>query len=253
MKRPKITLENHEKVYNYYRNYQQPSTVSQIAWRAFDGIYRPRVSFVDGAQEQMNELRADGTPQIFAFNHLTDLHDQFVSAATLRQITPEAIGNTRVLTKDPLMREVKHLGLGHLGDALGGIPVFRKKDHADHTVIDAANDELFDTVAWIIADNQNLAIYPEGTHNKGDARKLGKVRTGIGEIATRVAAQYAPVAITPIGISYGLKKSLLPRHANVIVGNTIEIKSYDTVDDITEKTRDRLQDLVTIAFELYKK
>ena len=109
---------------------------------------------------------------------------------------------------------------------------------------------MFDTVAWMLRDQENLAIYPEGTHNKQEPSRLGTIRSGIGEIAVRTVALGSPVAITPIGMAYGrgIGKWLNPHHATVIVGNPFVISPYDTVESITESTKNRLQEVVTTAY-----
>jgi 1-acyl-sn-glycerol-3-phosphate acyltransferase len=223
--------------------------VSQLAWRAFDGLYRPWVEFSDGADEELANLRKREVPQIFAFNHPTNIHDQFNSAATLLRIDPATVGNTRVLTKDPLIKGLNRFA--GLADALGGIPVFRKKDNGDNNLLETANEKMFDAVALILEDKQNLAIYPEGTHNKNHPSVLGTVRSGIGEIATRVVAMYegSEVAITPIGMAYGrIGKWQNPHHATVIVGNPFIVSPHDTVESVTESTKNRLQQVVTVAY-----
>lgn len=252
MKR-KIALESERQVselYEYYFTYQPPRIVSQLAWRAFAGIYRPWVSFREGAEEELQNLKEREVPQIFAFNHLTNIHDQFVSAAALLSIDPQTAGNTRVLTKDPVIRGLNKFG--GLADAMGGVPVFRKKDNGSGSLVDFANQKLFDAAAFILEDKQNLAVYPEGTHNKLDPSRLGTIRNGIGEIATRVVAMYegSEVAITPIGMSYGQTgKRQSPRSATVIVGNPFIVHRHDTVESITESTKQRLQSVVTSAFK----
>jgi hypothetical protein len=250
--RPEFTLENYNQVYEYVREYQQPRIVSKLAWAAFNGIYKPHVSFVDeSAYDEFQQLRQDNIPQIFAFNHLTDIHDQFISAAGIRQVMPEAAGNTRVWTKGPLLRSIRRRGLGLVGDMLGGIPVERKKDNPNGTIFEEANSELFGTTAWVITHDQNLAMYPEGTHNKGDIHTLGTVRSGIGEVSLRLNAIRKQYAITPFGMAFDPKKSFLPRHAQVVVGHPIEVPQKATVEEITELTRDQLQSLVTKAFDKY--
>jgi len=244
--RPKISLENKQHVqelYQHYEEYQQPRLTSQLAWRAFDGLCRPWVGYVDGAEEEINNLRLRKIPQIYAFNHPTDVYDQFVVAATLLKVDPSAAGRTRVLTKDPVIKM-----LGPVADILGGVPAFRKSDNGDGELVDFATATMLNTTANIILDNQNLVIFPEGTHTKGDPSVIGKVRTGIGEIATRVTAKGGAVAITPIGMSYGrIGTWPNPRHANVVVGHSFVVDPDATVHSITQDTANRLQKVVTTA------
>jgi hypothetical protein len=249
MKRPRIELRSEEQVAQLYNHYLQdaPSRViSNLAWRAFDGIYRPWIEYCEGAEEELHNLRDNNVSQIFAFNHLTNIHDQFNSAAILMRHDPETAGWTRVLTKDPVIRSLNKIG--GIADKLGGIPAFRKKDNGNGALVDFANEKMFDTVAWMLRDKENLAIYPEGTHNKNDPSRLGTVRSGIGEIATRTVALGAPVAITPIGMAYGrIGKWHNPLHATAIIGNPFVISPEDTVESVTESTKNRLQHVVTIA------
>lgn len=247
MKRPRIALESSEhinQVYEHYRNYVPSRVVSHLVWRASVGFYEPFVLYLEGADEEVRNTRERGVPHIFAFNHITNVHDQFVSAATLRKVAPETTGRTRVLTKDPVMRL-----LGPVGDKLGGIPVFRKKDNDNTELLELANNEMFDTAAHVLMKGQSLAVYPEGTHNKLDPSVLGTVRSGIGEIATRVVAQGRPLIITPIGMSYGQPGAMQnPMRANVVVGHSFGVWSGDTVQGVTDQTASRLQTAVTAAF-----
>ncbi|HUO61835.1 MAG TPA: 1-acyl-sn-glycerol-3-phosphate acyltransferase [Candidatus Bathyarchaeia archaeon] len=252
MKRPKVELENYKQVYAYYQDYGPPRLASRLAWRAFNGIYQPRITFVDGARETFSWAQAEGIPQIIAFNHLTDVHDQFVAGATLQQIMPDGAGRTRILTKDLLLRQVPR-GLGLVGDALCGIPVFRKKDHGVQSgIVDSSTEALYNCSVAILESGQNLVGFPEGTHNKNNPRFLGKVRPGMAEIACRAVRQCVPVTVTAIGMSYGQPgEKQHARHATVIVGETFDVIESDTVEKITEDIREGLQNAVAVAFELH--
>lgn len=245
MKRPEVTLDNYQAVYDWYQQYRQPRPLTKLAYAALNRMYKPSVYYSDGAEDQFDEFRIDNTSQIFVFNHLTNKHDQFVASAVAHQMIPEDVGRTRVLAKDELFHGVQ----GRFVNLMGAVPTFRKKDHvAGVETVDRANDAMFAALGAIVAGGENVAVFGEGTHNKADPTKLQKLRPGFARIALHAYNIGANVAITPIGMSFGPTiDSLNPKQASVIVAPSVRVEYTDTINTLLDVTRDSLQTAIDYA------
>lgn len=269
MKRPEVTLNNYQAVYDWYQQYRQPRPITKLAYAALDLYYKPDLYFAEGARDEFDQFRSDSTSQIFVFNHLTNKHDQFVASAVAHLMIPEDVGRTRVLAKDELFRGAQ----GRFVNLMGAVPTFRKKDHAAKTIVgtlpesaeltqdmidqmltqqaqtvDHANDAMFAAVGNMVAAGNNLAVFGEGTHNKVDPTVLQKLRPGFARIALHAYNLGANVAITPIGMSFGQSlDSLDPRKAAVVIAPSIRVESTDTIETLVEDTRGLLQTAIDQA------
>lgn len=265
MKRPEVTLNNYQAVYDWYQQYRQPRPITKLAYAALNRMYKPNVYYAENARDEFDEFRSDGTSQIFVFNHLTNKHDQFVASAVAHQIVPEDVGRTRVLAKDELFHGVQR----RFVNLMGAVPTFRKKDHVTSAeaeaagftpimidqllalqseTVDHANETMFSATGSIMAAGENMAVFGEGTHNKVDPTKLQKLRPGFARIALHAYNLGARVAVTPIGMSFGQSiDSLNPKHAAVVVAPSIRVDAADTTDSLLENTRNLLQSAINHA------
>lgn len=268
-----VDLNNYQAVYDWYESYRQPRHVTKLAYRALNMYYKPEVHYMDGAFDQFDYYRTHDVPQIFVLNHLTNHSDQFVASAIAHQMTPEDVGRTRVLAKDELFRGTQR----HFVDMMGAIPTFRKKDHANKTIVgelsqdaeltqefidnlqaqqtmivERAADALIACTGNIVAHGENMAVFGEGTHNKGNPLQLQKLRPGFARIALHAYARNANPVITPIGLSFGPSQDKLnPKNAVAIIAPSIHLDSQSTVDTLLESTRESLQTAVTIANDIH--
>ncbi|NLE79388.1 MAG: 1-acyl-sn-glycerol-3-phosphate acyltransferase [Rhodococcus sp.] len=199
MDRPEVTLENSDAVYGYYRDHQQNRGLAKAAYALLSAKYRPRVTYADGAEGALRDVLRSDAVLVIAANHLSQ-SDQYTLAATAwRTPLRRAIGRTRVLAKDEVFapdrrrREV---------DIMGGIPVFRSKNHGLRAVADAGR-QMMEVSAERLCRGDNLAIFPEGTSNYDDPAVVQHVNSGIGHIVSRATKGGAKVALLSIGISYG--------------------------------------------------
>lgn len=275
MKRSKIPVElnNYQAVYDWYESYRQPRPVTQLAYRALNMYYKPDVHYVDDAFDDFADYRRHDVPQIFVLNHLTNHSDQFVASAIAHQMTPEDVGRTRVLAKDELFRGTQR----HFVDMMGAIPTFRKKDHAAKTivgelpldteltqgyldklleeqtaVIEKAADALITCTGNIVAHGENMAVFGEGTHNKGNPLKLQKLRPGFARIALHAYEKNANPVITPIGLAFGPdQESLNPRRAVAVIAPSLHIDNNSTIESLLNLTRESLQSAVTLANDIH--
>lgn len=199
MDRPAVVLENDETVYDFYLRHQQNRQVARLAYAALARRFKPRVSYRDGAREELRRLVYDDTRLIIAVNHLTETDPYTVAATAWASPLRPVIGRTRVLAKDELFQEAKQR---KRIDMMGGIPVFRGKNHGMRAV-SAAGNRMMDVSAERMRRGDDLAVFPEGTCNLEDPTQVQKVGSGIGHIVARVRKLGVEPVLVCIGLSYG--------------------------------------------------
>lgn len=216
MDRPAVILENDETVYDFYLRHQQNRQVARLAYAALARRFKPRVSYADGAREDLRRLVYDDTRLIVAVNHLTETDPYTVAATAWASPLRPVIGRTRVLAKDELFQDPKQR---RRIDMMGGIPVFRGKNHGMRAV-SAAGNRMMDVSAERVRRGDDLAIFPEGTCNLEDPTQVQKVGSGIGHIAARVRKLGVEPVLICIGLSYGPGSEKL-KSASVYIDNPI--------------------------------
>ncbi|MEV6096594.1 lysophospholipid acyltransferase family protein [Nocardia sp. NPDC051981] len=199
MERPEVVLENSDAVYDFYRDHQQNLLKARAAYWLLGRRYHPRVTYAAGARDRLREFVSQRRPLLIAVNHLSQLDPYTVAAAAWRSVLRPVIGHTRVLAKDELFTETK---LRERIDMMGGIPVFRGKDHGLRAV-NAAGQRMIDICAERMARGDGVAVFPEGTCNDVDPSQVQTVGTGIGHIAFRARKLGAEPVLVSLGLSYG--------------------------------------------------
>ncbi|MGW4364695.1 lysophospholipid acyltransferase family protein [Nocardia takedensis] len=199
MQPPEVILDNADTVYDYYLDHRQNRLKAMAAYALLGRRYHPRVDYAAGAAERVKALIKSGRPTIFAINHLSRNDPYTVAAAAWRSPLRSIIGRVRVLAKDELFVEADQR---RKVDMMGGIPVFRGKDHGIRAV-NAAGQRMMDVCAQRLARGDHLAIFPEGTCNDVDPTQVQAVGSGIGHIAFRAMKLGAPPALVSLGLSYG--------------------------------------------------
>lgn len=199
MEPPEVTLENSDAVYHYYLEHQQGFLQAQASYAILGYRYRPRISYRHGAKEQLRELVKSNTRLILSINHLTTSDPYTVAAMAARSPLRPTIGRCRVLAKDELFMDADRR---KKVDMMGGIPVFRGKNHGIRAVA-AAGQRMMDICAERMVRGDNLAIFPEGTCNVEDPTKVQAVGSGIGHITSRAMKLGVNPAMVYIGLSYG--------------------------------------------------
>lgn len=245
MDRPEVTLANYIAVYDFYRDHQQPRALATAAYAMLAARFRPRVHYRAGAREALREVVGDGAPVIVVANHLTH-SDQYTLAATAwRSPLRALIGRIRVLAKDELFRGPRQR---REIDMMGGIPVFRAKNHGVRAVADAGRC-MMDVAATRLSRGDALAIFPEGTCNTGDPARVQAVGSGIGHIVRRAAALGEPPVLVAIGIAYGPDNDLR-KPASVFIAMPVPLP-VGTPREITRRAADELQRAVDGAVARY--
>ncbi len=161
--------------------------------------YHPRISYAPHARDQVRALVKSGRPMLIAINHLSQNDPYTVAAAAWRSALRPIIGRVRVLAKDELFLEAEQR---RKVDMMGGIPVFRGKDHGLRAV-NAAGQQMMDICAQRLARGEHLAIFPEGTCNEVDPAQVQAVGSGVGHIAFRSHKLGAAPVLISLGLSYG--------------------------------------------------
>ncbi|MEV0294439.1 1-acyl-sn-glycerol-3-phosphate acyltransferase [Nocardia sp. NPDC050710] len=199
MEPPEVILENADAVYDFYRDHRQNRLKAWGAYALLSRRYHPRISFAEGAEKQLRALVKSGRPTIFSINHLSQSDPYTVAATAWRSPLRPIIGKVRVLAKDELFVEPEQR---RKVDMMGGIPVFRGKDHGIRAV-NAAGQQMMDVCAERLARGDHVAIFPEGTCNDVDHTQVQAVGSGIGHIAFRAMKLGVHPALVSIGLSYG--------------------------------------------------
>ncbi|WP_433728925.1 lysophospholipid acyltransferase family protein [Nocardia sp. CA-129566] len=199
MERPEVLLDNADTVYNFYREHQQNRLTAWGAYAILGRRYHPRVTYAEGARKLLHEVIGQRRPLLVAINHLSESDPYTVAAAAWRSELRRVIGRVRVLAKDELFLDDEQR---RKIDMMGGIPVFRGKDHGLRAV-NAAGQRMMDVCAERMADGDGIAVFPEGTCNEIDHTEVQAVGSGIGHIAFRAMKLGARPVLLSMGLSYG--------------------------------------------------
>ncbi|WP_067708982.1 lysophospholipid acyltransferase family protein [Nocardia yamanashiensis] len=253
MEPPEVSLENTDAVYDYYRDHRQNLVKAKAAYWLLGRRFQPRVHYADSARKALRDFISDGRPLIISINHLSEKDPYTVSAAAWRSPLRPVIGHTRVLAKHEVFADRKMRGTL---DMMGGLPVFRSKDHESSSV-NAASERLIDTCAVVLARGDSIALFPEGTCNYIDHTRVLELGGGIGHIVSRARTLAADPVLVSLGLSYGprpdpaaeLSKTDV-RSASFYFGMPIgELPSQPA--DITRIARDELQAALDGAVAAY--
>ncbi|MEU7630210.1 1-acyl-sn-glycerol-3-phosphate acyltransferase [Nocardia sp. NPDC049220] len=199
MEPPEVRLENCDSVYDFYRDHRQNRLKAWGAYAVLSRRYHPRVAYAEGARELLRSVTKQGRPLLIAINHLSENDPYTVAAAAWRSGLRPVIGRVRVLAKDELFLDPDQR---RKIDMMGGIPVFRGKDHGIRAV-NAAGQRMMDICAERMARGDGVAVFPEGTCNEVDPTTVQSVGSGIGHIAFRAMKLGAEPVLVSMALSYG--------------------------------------------------
>lgn len=243
MRRPKVTLENQEAVYDYYEKRKPVPANARFLHKLFGMLYRSHVSFADGAQEKIDSHFSQGGRFLLVANHKS-ASDQFVlaSLAEREPVLHPLRANTVIPGKAPIFR----VGIIRpFIDNFVALPTFRGKDVAKSPLSSEkaqllraqATKRLIEICIAHADEGMNIAIFPHGTRKPGNG-----VRSGIGQIACGVENP-DNLLILPVGIDYdNTRTGLAP---NVFVGTPFGLPG--TPDEVTTQVEASIQDSVYMA------
>ncbi|MEU2042808.1 lysophospholipid acyltransferase family protein [Nocardia niwae] len=199
MEPPEVRLENSDTVYDFYRDHRQNRLQAWGAYAILGRRYHPRVTYAEGARAALRTAIRQNRPLLIAINHLSESDPYTVAAAAWRSGLRRVIGRVRVLAKDELFADPDQR---RKIDMMGGIPVFRGKDHGIRAV-NAAGQRMMDVCAERMARGDGIAVFPEGTCNDVDPARVQAVGSGIGHIAFRAMKLGAEPVLVSMALSYG--------------------------------------------------
>ncbi|WP_378734835.1 lysophospholipid acyltransferase family protein [Nocardia brasiliensis] len=199
MEPPEVRLENSDTVYDFYLEHRQNRLKAWGAYAILGRRYHPRVSYAAGALAGLRAAIRQRRPLLISINHLSENDPYTVAAAAWRSALRPVIGRVRVLAKDELFEEPEQR---RKIDMMGGIPVFRGKDHGIRAV-NAAGQRMMDICAQRMARGDGVAVFPEGTCNDVDPAQVQPVGSGIGHIAFRAMKLGVEPVLVSMGLSYG--------------------------------------------------
>ena len=245
MERPIVELDNADEVYRYYLAQRQPWLRSKASYAYLARKHAPRVDFAPGARDRLRALVSSNTRLILSINHLTENDPYTVAATAWRSPLRPRIGRTRVLAKDELFVDAEQR---RKVDMMGGIPVFRGKNHGIRAV-NAAGQTMMNLCAERLRRGDDLAVFPEGTCNVVDPTRVQGVGSGIGHITSRALKLGVEPALVFIGLSYGPTREST-REASVYFTEPVTDIPVRP-GDITRLVHAQMQDALDRAVESY--
>ncbi len=244
MRAPEVILDDFEAVYRYYLDHQQNRLQAKAAYAILARRFAPRISYAPGAERTLRQLIKDDRRLIVAANHLSTNDPYTLAGAGWRSALRPVIGRCRVLAKDELFEDPK---LRKKIDMMGGIPVFRGKDHGLRAV-NAAGQRMMDLCAERLRRGDEIVVFPEGTCNETDPTRVQAVGSGIGHIAHRAVKLGVQPAFVFMGLSYG------PGESVKSASYYIDVPATDFPDKpgaIAKFVRERMQDALDGAVKNY--
>lgn len=245
MPAPEVRLENSDAVYEYYLRHQQNRLQAMGAYALLGRRFRPRVTFADGAKEQLKGLVAAGRRLVISVNHLSEQDPYTLAAAAWRSPLRPIIGRVRVLAKDELFLDAKQRKRVEM---MGAIPVFRGKNHGVRAV-SAAGQQMMDLCATRMVRGDDLAIFPEGTCNYEDVTQVQPIGSGIGHIVFRARKLGVEPALVFVGLSYGPSGEQVKSASYYFDTPVTDIPGKPA--EITRLVRAHMQDALTEAVARY--
>ncbi len=259
MRRPNVTVENHEHVYEWYRHNGQKPWFAKLGHRVVAGIHKPQLSADPSAGRLINSLLATQTRLVLVGNHI-DFRDVTVLPAAMWAYKPlkPVVGNGRIVAKEetfngevmneivgpevhPLVKKVGGKAVRVICDSLGQIPALRKSSNqdADSELIKDAHRNLAATEGYFLGRGIHIAKFGEGARNKEQPETVQAIKPGV-RYGLEAVSEGVHVAVVPVGIWYPSEG-----HVRVHVGEPIvsPLSRPDVLGDV----RDRLQDSVDVA------
>ncbi|HEY9316048.1 lysophospholipid acyltransferase family protein [Williamsia sp.] len=236
-----IDISEADQVYAHYLEHQQDRRAALLKYGYLALKYRPRVRFdaADG-KGSLNELTKSGVRLVISINHISESDPYVVAAAAFRSPLRFLIGRTRILAKDELFVDDE---LRRKIDSMGGIPVFRAKNHGTR-VAAAAGLKMIDTCVERMSRGDSIAVFPEGTCNLDDPTIVAPVGSGVAHIAVRAKNAGCRVALVNVGLSYPDDSH---RKALVVMGTPIELDAGARPAAVARQIRLDLQRVVDLA------
>lgn len=255
MKRPEVSLDNIEAVYDYYDELRANKLIARLGYRAFALAIAPRVEYDGGAEAMLDAEMDHETGLIIAPNHISLQDPYIVAGAAAKTPLSHAIGNVMAWGKAEIFEDdgsktypIKR----YISDNFGGMPLFRPSSYpgAERSQLIRANARAYDVTANHLARGGTAAIFAEGTIQRSeDKSKILPIQSGIARVAHEVRAKGGVPRIAPMAISRGPHGEL--RSPKIIMGEPQDVSDF-TKKEIQEYLQENLQSLVTRVCNSYE-
>jgi 1-acyl-sn-glycerol-3-phosphate acyltransferase len=209
-----VDLDHYEAVYDYYERHEQNRAFARAAHLVLSRVYRTSITADDGVDEAIGAALRAGTRLVISPNHTT-ADDQYVIVSMVHAV--EALhplrGRAFIPAEPSLFSRPGWKGslLRRAVDGLGALPTFRLEDlrrrgievtpeieeRYRQAIVRASETQVAKLVA-----GHSMAGFWEGTRNRSDYRVVQPLRKGIAHTVI-TAAEQVPVALLPVGFSYG--------------------------------------------------
>jgi len=258
MKRPEVTLENYQAVFDYYDQRGPNTNFAHFGHFVMGRKFHPAVSFAPGAEQTIGETLAEGAQVILVTNHDSEA-DQFnlASFVSKRSVFGRLVSKTVIMARYGLFNEPGRKGkLQRIAiDELGSFPAFRAKDGSGDAnsperqlqkKASASTRQLgFNKTA---RDRYHLAGFPEGQRTPAgeDHTVVRTLSPGFGEIYANLADR--KIMVVSAGIAYGIDERDYT-NPTVYIGDPITTRIPDATE-FTGQLRTNMQRDLTMAYDL---
>jgi 1-acyl-sn-glycerol-3-phosphate acyltransferase len=248
MQRPEVHPDNHVALYDYYSQIQPSKRLIKTVIAASSLLYKPRLHFADGAEEEIAERKTENVRFIFGSNH-SRLADQFAEFAAWKK--SEALASeaerTFLIGKPSYATNV----LTRRGfDAAGWVPAMRSQDFPAIPKVRAeASKSLINVCAGKIVNGWNMLIFTGGTRNTGDTNVAQKVHGGIGRIASAVTREGIDVSLIPVVPYWGDRENQSNNKPDIYVGKPIDgpfLTKSDATRPLQSALEEGMESVITI-------
>jgi len=193
MKPSEFRSENHEKTFQHLAEQELHTFLPRITRSLITSRYHPELSISAKNSTLLEEVIDEQHALIIVANHVQK-SDHHVMSAVIRDI-PEL--DEFVFCNTVMLAKSRYFIFPFLSNAYVNqncFPVNRPQDILKEKGNKADASRVFGSLnkaaQYKIDQNVHIAGHPEGTRNKGDWRKIGKIQKGIGHIASSAATRH---------------------------------------------------------------
>jgi len=251
VKLPELTPENHEEIYEYFTEFEPNKHIQSLGFYAMHAWSNSDVQYKNSSNETIKTHLANGGSVMLSPNHQCNADTPTV--AGLVHSDKDTFGPLKGTTIIPAKAAMfTQPFLGKFIPHMGAHPTFRSKDfskdEAGQLLQNEVTEDLLKFNIEYLNNGGNIALFSEGTRNKGNPREVQKLKTGIARIALGTNDPSRLLIVT-MGIAY--KQNKLKRRPNIVVNEPFS-PSGMTVEELLENTRTRMQLATTEAFDSIK-
>lgn len=276
MKRPEVTLENYQAVFDYYDQRGPNTNFAHLGHLIMRRKFHPQVTFAAGAEQLIADRLRDRAQVILVTNHDSDV-DQFnlASFVSTKSVFRPMVSNTVIMAKTELFKDDTKKGRRQriAIDELGAFPVFRKsdvegeEDSPERELQRKASESSIQLALNKTGGDNNryhLAGFPEGrrtlVERKDDDGTVhpGEDHTVVRTISRGFGLVYAnlldlddrEVIVVSAGMAYGREKGERDMiHPTVYIGQPITGQVTEQTE-FNELLRANMQRDLTAAYDL---